>query len=132
MKDDLRAKYLNDIDILQRSTAQDPESWSDLDKISDQIQGLNRLLQNTEQLTISDSEPTLNQELSDEISCPICFEEMLPPKQIFCCPNGHPICSNCDQKVKICPVCRQNYVKDSRRNHFAERLIIAISKGFKP
>jgi hypothetical protein len=65
--------------------------------------------------------------LSDEVCCPICFEEMISPKLILCCSNGHAICSTCDKKVKFCPVCRENFdqVGRPKRNKFAERLIRA-------
>ena len=69
--------------------------------------------------------PCTTSELVNEISCPICFEEMVSPKQILCCTNGHAICSDCDRKVKYCPVCRESFDQNGRpqRNKFAERLI---------
>merc|ERR1719430_2336310 len=32
--------------------------------------------------------------------CPVCFERMNPPMQIYTCGNGHVICSVCKEKVK--------------------------------
>ena len=31
--------------------------------------------------------------------CPVCYEKMTPPKQIFTCGNGHVICSVCKTRV---------------------------------
>jgi len=131
LKRHLREKYLNDIDVIQRSTARDPEAWTKLDEITEQIETLNKLLRDTDDLILQpDQENGQNQQpfnekpqIAAEICCPICFEEMTPPKQILCCTNGHPVCSDCDGKVKICPVCRETFGKASRRNPFAERLI---------
>ena len=52
IKTDLRKKYLNDIDVIQRSTAEDPESWTKLDEVSEQIETLKRLLRHTEDLLL--------------------------------------------------------------------------------
>jgi len=138
LKTHLREKYLNDIDVIQRSTAQDPEAWTKLEEITAQIEAIKKLLRDTEDLILppSDQETNQNQpgsnqgqifkekqDVAAEICCPICFEEMVAPKKILCCTNGHPICSDCDDKVKSCPVCRETFGKAPRRNPFAERLI---------
>ena len=40
-----------------------------------------------------------------ELVCPVCEEDMLPPKQIYQCGVGHLVCQDClgkaDQKVSI-------------------------------
>merc|ERR1712129_663482 len=33
--------------------------------------------------------------------CPVCFESMKPPLQIFTCGNGHLVCSVCRPKLPI-------------------------------
>jgi len=33
--------------------------------------------------------------------CPVCYERMNPPMQIYMCGNGHVICSVCKEKVKF-------------------------------
>ena len=92
LKRHLREKYLNDIDVIQRSTAGDPEAWTKLDQITQQIESLKKLLRDTEDLTIlqNDQQQPLNEmpQVAAEICCPICFEEMKAPKQILCCTNG--------------------------------------------
>ncbi len=73
------------------------------------------------------------EQMNVEISCPICFEEMIPPsKKVMCCSNGHPICSDCDSKIEACPVCREALGKKRQRNLFAERLILTFVKAKKP
>jgi len=68
-----------------------------------------------------------------EIACPICFEDMVSPKLIMCCTNGHAICSECETKVKFCPVCRESFKKEGRpqRCQFAERLIAVFLDSTK-
>jgi hypothetical protein len=42
----------------------------------------------------------------EEIECPVCCEEMTPPKTIFQCSEGHPVCSSCRPRHDDCPSCR--------------------------
>ena len=128
LKSDLRHKYLTEIDAIQRSVASDPETWNNLEDSMTQIAKLNQLLQHTDDLTLGprqDQNTKPNADLVQEICCPICFEEMVSPKLILCCTNGHAICSDCDKQVQSCPSCRECFVKNGRpkRNKFAERLI---------
>merc|ERR1712029_721551 len=43
MKSDLRQKYINEIDAIQRSTATDPDTWVNLEPTMAQIAKLNQL-----------------------------------------------------------------------------------------
>ena len=135
MKSDLRQKYLNEIDAIQRSTATDPEAWANLEPTMAHIAKLNRYVEHIDCLKLDDQKAsTKNKEdLATEISCPICFEEMVSPKLILCCSNGHAICSDCEKQVKYCPVCRESFDKKGRpqRNKFAERLIAVYLESIK-
>ena len=59
--------------------------------------------------------------------CPICFEEMLPPKKIFQCSQGHLLCEICFKKVsestKLCPFCKIDVVATPIRNRALEEAI---------
>ena len=85
IKAHLRQKYLNEIDALHRSTAEDPETWSKLDEITAKIENLNKLLKDTEDLILlkPQENDTNNCNAHDAICCPICFEEMISPKKIL-------------------------------------------------
>ena len=49
-----------------------------------------------------------NSEILKEFECPVCFNPMLPPVQIFQCSLGHALCSTCQsQGIEICPSCRK-------------------------
>ena len=132
-KTDLRVKYINELDAIERSTASDPESWKDLESSVKRTQELQELVTSVDDLILLENhdqnkDPNLaNSTWTDEISCPVCFEEMVGPKSIFVCSNGHPICSDCERKIKICPTCRESYVGNGKgkpqRAKFAERLI---------
>ena len=60
MKTHLREKYCLDMDVLQRSTAEDPEAWTKLDEIAEELQKLRNLLNATENLVFSSSEDKEN------------------------------------------------------------------------
>ena len=134
----LREKYLKEIDVLQRSTYNDQESWANLDEITKKIQNLYSLLEQVDNLTLTGKEnhfaELTNKIIEDEMSCPICFEVMGPPKKIVVCKNGHPLCMDCDEKVSACPVCRKKFTPrpksktETRRNLFGERLVLSMIK----
>lgn len=58
----------------------------------------------------------------EELECPVCTE-MIPPKQIFQCLSGHPVCSSCRPRLSSCPTCRQPIIG---RNYGMEALIKAM------
>ena len=40
-------------------------------------------------------------------SCPVCYEKLVPPLQVFSCTNGHLICSSCKERTgERCSTCR--------------------------
>ena len=48
-----------------------------------------------------------NEHMKRELECPVCLEEMEPPKQIWNCANGHAVCGDCREKgVVVCPTCK--------------------------
>merc|ERR1719244_1282005 len=60
-----------------------------------------------------------------ELECPVCMEEMKPPRRIWQCSDGHPICEICKKKpeVKCCPTCRKFIVG---RSTIAEKVARAL------
>jgi len=59
------------------------------------------------------------------LECPVCLEEMRPPKKIFQCSNGHVICEHCknNPEVRSCPTCRVKFRGNNVvRNIVAEKL----------
>ena len=53
MKIHLRERFCKEIDVLERSTAEDPEAWTKLDEITEELQNLRKLLNATENLVFS-------------------------------------------------------------------------------
>merc|ERR1712179_421328 len=48
--------------------------------------------------------------ICQELECPVCLTEMVPPTRIWQCSAGHAICQNCKRNKNIkkkCPTCRQ-------------------------
>ena len=138
-KTDLRNKYINELDAIQRSAASDPEAWKDFENSVKRTQELQELVNSVDDLVLlenSEQNENLNvndSNLNDEISCPVCFEDMVSPKSVLVCSNGHPICSDCERKIKSCPVCRECYAHDGKpkRAKFAERLIAMYVESLK-
>merc|ERR1712130_5418 len=54
--------------------------------------------------------------------CPVCFEDMAPPVQIFHCVNGHFVCGACKPNVRECPTCRNQM---AGRAHGTEEMLKA-------
>merc|ERR550532_3073717 len=54
--------------------------------------------------------------------CPVCFDEMAPPKQIFHCVNGHFVCGSCRPNIHECPKCRNQM---AGRAHDTEEMLSA-------
>ena len=150
---DLRKQYLNEIEAIQRRVGGDDESWDSLtlDQTKEEIAQLQQKLAATDDLVLDQSDClVLDQDknspntagekeapLDQEICCPICFEEMITPKQILCCSNGHAICSICIGQIKACPVCRESFQgkdggKKPKRNFFAERIVSLYMESLKP
>lgn len=62
--------------------------------------------------------------LEKDYDCPVCFEYMCPPSQIYTCHNGHLLCSFCLSSLpkKICPQCRDDFaVRKPMRSFDAEK-----------
>jgi len=56
-----------------------------------------------------------------ELECPVCMEEMRPPRRIWQCSDGHAVCEFCRKKPQVtcCPTCRKYIVG---RSTIAEKL----------
>ena len=75
------------------------------------------------------SSDSLQEVLNREYECPVCFETISYPLQIYACTGDHLLCSECLQKhsIKQCPCCREDFnkFKPQRRpayERFVERL----------
>lgn len=58
--------------------------------------------------------PALADDLTRDLTCPVCQELCLPP--LMQCNNGHIVCNTCLKSPKLakCPICRSNQIKVSR------------------
>jgi hypothetical protein len=47
----------------------------------------------------------------EDLDCPVCFEFMCKPRDIFACHNGHLLCSVClaCPRITSCPICRDDF-----------------------
>ena len=58
-----------------------------------------------------------NEEVKRELECPVCLDEMAPPRQVWMCFNGHSICGEC--MMESCPTCKTPV---DRRNIALEKM----------
>lgn len=60
--------------------------------------------------------------------CPVCFEIMEAPKQIYGCSNDHYICSEClkSSRIKCCPLCRVNFKVNKPQRRYQSEHLLAI------
>jgi len=88
----------------------------EVEKLDGAIEGVKECLQ----------ERGLNlQEVKKDFECPICFEDMEPPKEIWQCDGGHTLCGNCKNQptIKNCPTCSEPI---RGRNRAMENLYLAL------
>lgn len=76
-------------------------------------------------LATTDDEEEIVEKTRSELECPVCLEEMKPPRRIWQCSDGHPLCENCRKKPEMntCPTCRKYLVG---RSTIAEKLARAL------
>jgi E3 ubiquitin-protein ligase SIAH1 len=58
---------------------------------------------------MDDLSSALDEDLLEELECPVCMECMVPPIKL--CTNGHNICNKCRDSVKCCPTCRAEFTE---------------------
>lgn len=57
---------------------------------------------------------SIEEDILNDLECPICLEFMVPP--IYQCEVGHSVCSICKFKVNECPTCKQS-IRETRNFH---------------
>ena len=72
--------------------------------------GLDKFLKAEEELVRS-LQPKKDEDyiLCQELECPVCLTEMVPPVKIWTCKSGHLLCQSCKRNPNIrqkCPTCR--------------------------
>jgi len=68
---------------------------------------------------------TPTNDIGKELECPVCFNQMRPPLQIWQCGQGHAICETCKTNPQLsntCPNCRK---KIANRNTGMEKIALA-------
>ena len=80
----------------------------------------------------------IDDEVKKEVTCPVCFEMMTPPAEIWQCVLGHPVCGDCKRgheerslyprQARLCPTCREPIIG---RSIMMENLVKAIFAAAK-
>jgi len=115
---EIESRYKDKLELLEK------EVTSEISHLKDSLKNLNIILANSTDNVNADSLSNTRSELE----CPVCLEEMRPPKKIWQCSDGHAICDFCRKKptVTCCPVCRKYIVG---RSNIAEKLARCVFGG---
>lgn len=117
-KEEVKSRYQKEVDSIS-------EEWRQ------EVEHLVASLRKTK-LVLATSDETVEAEVVEqgrgELECPVCMEGMRPPRRIWQCSDGHPVCEFCRKKpqVNCCPTCRKYLVG---RSTIAEKLARALYQG---
>ena len=65
--------------------------------------------------------------IESEFKCLICIQVMKSPLQIYACSFDHLICSNCIKNIKLCPECKEDFIRQpAKRRLTSERILSAL------
>lgn len=117
---EIESKYKEKIEAL------DKEVTTDINYLKDSLKNLQIILATA---SSSDNADTVSSTRS-ELECPVCLEEMRPPKKIWQCSDGHAICEFCRKKphVTCCPVCRKYIVGRSNIAEKVARCVFSVKE----
>jgi len=112
-KEEIEEKYMKEIDKVRNMF------MAEIYDMKETIQSMKIVLAN------SDEDEEIVEKTRSELECPVCLEEMKPPRRIWQCSDGHPLCENCRKKPEMntCPTCRKYLVG---RSTIAEKLARAL------
>lgn len=112
-QEEIEEKYTKEINKVRN------EFMSEIYDMKETIQSMKIVLAS------SDDDEEIVEKTRSELECPVCMEEMKPPRRIWQCSDGHPLCENCKKKPEMnhCPTCRKYLVG---RSTIAEKLARAL------
>eukprot|EP00092_Neocalanus_flemingeri_P008680 GFUD01009350.1.p1 GENE.GFUD01009350.1~~GFUD01009350.1.p1 ORF type:complete len:293 (+),score=86.16 GFUD01009350.1:53-880(+) len=120
----IESKYLAEKDLIEEKYEREinkvrNEFLSEIYEMKETIQSMKIVLAS------SDDDEEIVEKTRSELECPVCLEEMKPPRRIWQCSDGHPLCENCRKKPEMntCPTCRKYLVG---RSTIAEKLARAL------
>ena len=90
--------------------------------------GLDKFLKAEEKLVKSMQRKEEDYILCQELECPVCLTEMVPPVKIWTCKSGHLLCQSCKRNPNIrqkCPTCRGEIIG---RATSLEKIAVALFK----
>lgn len=111
-------KYRDKIDALKE------EVKTEISEMKESLRSLRLVLSSSPALSTTETMTNTRSELE----CPVCLEEMRPPRRIWQCSDGHAVCDFCRRKPSInsCPTCRKYIVG---RSNIAEKLARSVFGG---
>lgn len=115
-----KTEFMNEKDAIETKYKQEIEALSA--ELETEIGEMKESIRNLRIILASSTEDAERVETTkSELECPVCMEEMRPPRRIWQCSDGHAVCEFCRKKpaVTCCPTCRKYIVG---RSTIAEKL----------
>jgi len=114
-REEVELRYQKDVEELSEDFRQE------LDHLVDSLRKTKLVLASCDETV----EAEVVEQSRGELECPVCMEPMRPPRRIWQCSDGHPVCEFCRKKpqVNCCPTCRKYLVG---RSTIAEKLARAL------
>ena len=125
----LRRRHAREINTMEDDNERERQNkmnanQNELNSISKQLEESKQLISRASKTMFTNMKRKFEKE--DEVvpECPLCMGEMVPPKLIYQCSEGHLVCSECRPKVnhKGCATCR-NQDGYSSRCRYLEDLV---------
>jgi len=119
-KEEIEEKYMKEISKVRNTF------MSEIYEMKETIQSMKIVL-----ACSNEPDEEIVEKSRSELECPVCLEEMRPPRRIWQCSDGHPLCENCRKKPEMntCPTCRKYLVG---RSTIAEKLARALYAPEEP
>jgi len=118
------AKYRDEIDSIEQNYKDKVQSIQ-IDYRADILRMRNSLKNLKVVLSDSIDEQSKLEKGRQELECPVCLELMKPPRRIWQCSEGHPVCEFCRKKPEVtcCPMCKHYFIG---RSTIAEKIARAV------
>eukprot|EP00092_Neocalanus_flemingeri_P085893 GFUD01108148.1.p1 GENE.GFUD01108148.1~~GFUD01108148.1.p1 ORF type:complete len:262 (+),score=107.40 GFUD01108148.1:55-840(+) len=115
-----KTEYINETEAIEKKYKNEIEIMSA--ELETEIIDMKKAIGNLRIILASSTEDAERVETTkSELECPVCMEEMKPPRRIWQCSDGHAVCEHCRKKpaVTCCPTCRKYIVG---RSTIAEKM----------
>jgi len=122
-----KTEFINEKEAIETKYKKEIETMSE--ELESEIVGMKEAIRSLRIILATSTEDAERVETTkSELECPVCMEEMKPPRRIWQCSDGHPVCEHCRKKPEVtcCPTCRKYIVG---RSTIAEKMARSLFGG---